>query len=424
MDESIITLLFLIFAIVMFTLEIIPLSISAMIVAIGLSLTGVLTAKEAFAGFVDPNVLLFMAMFIVGCAFFETGMAQKIGEGITHFAKTPKKLLIVVMGITGLMSGFLSNTGTAAVIIPVVIGIAAKSSISRTSLLIPVALAAAMGGNLTLIGAPGNMIAQSTLNLTNQSFVFFEYALIGLPILVVGTLYFGLIGHKLLPQNNDKSETTNSVFDKQVDVNAVPRWKKLMALLVLIFTVLAMIFEDIIHVPLYISAWIGALILVATRVITEKTAMKSIDMNTILLFVGSLSLANAIQKSGAGELIAKTIINILGTSPSPYVLLLVILVISAVMTNFISNTASTALLAPISLSIANSIGADPRAIMMATVMGASMAFATPIGMPANTMVYGLSNITFMQYVKVGLPLIVISIIVCMILLPLLFPFYP
>ncbi|PTF51292.1 cation transporter, partial [Staphylococcus cohnii] len=130
-----------------------PLSISAMIVAIGLSLTGVLTAKEAFAGFVDPNVLLFMAMFIVGCAFFETGMAQKIGEGITHFAKTPKKLLIVVMGITGLMSGFLSNTGTAAVIIPVVIGIAAKSAISRTSLLIPVALAAAMGGNLTLIGA-------------------------------------------------------------------------------------------------------------------------------------------------------------------------------------------------------------------------------------------------------------------------------
>lgn len=94
------------------------------------------------------------------------------------------------------------------------------------------------------------------------------------------------------------------------------------------------------------------------------------------------------------------------------------------MTNFISNTAVTALLAPISLSIAHSLGVDPRAIIMATVMGASMAFATPIGMPANTMVYGLSNITFMQYVKVGLPIVIISIIVCMILLPILFPFYP
>lgn len=424
MDSSIITLLFLIFAIVMFTLEIIPLSISAMIVAVGLSLTGVLDAEEAFAGFVDPNVLLFMAMFIVGCAFFETGMAQKIGEGITYFAKTPKKLMIVVMGITGVMSGFLSNTGTAAVIIPVVIGIAAGSSLSRTSLLIPVALATAMGGNLTLIGAPGNMIAESTLNITDQSFGFFEYGLIGLPILIIGTLYFGLFGHKLLPKNNTSKENSDSVFDKKIDGNSIPRWKKIIALLVLILTVLAMIFEDVIHVPLFVSAWIGALILVATRVITEKTAMKSIDMNTILLFVGSLSLAKAIQKSGAGDLIANTIINVLGTNPSPYILLLVILVISSIMTNFISNTASTALLAPISLSIANSIGADPRAIMMATVMGASMAFATPIGMPANTMVYGLSNITFMQYVKVGLPLIVISIIVCMILLPILFPFYP
>jgi sodium-dependent dicarboxylate transporter 2/3/5 len=424
MDDSIITLLFLVFAIVMFTLEIIPLSISAMIVAIGLSLTGVLSAKEAFAGFIDPNVLLFMAMFIVGCTFFETGMAQKIGEGITRFAKTPKMLIIVIMGITGIMSGFLSNTGTAAVIIPVVIGIAAKSSISRTSLLIPVALAAAMGGNLTLIGAPGNMIAQSTLNITNQSFGFFEYGLIGLPMLIIGTLYFGLFGHKLLSHNDETKEQKDSVYDKQIDSSAIPRWKKVLSLLVLIFTILAMIFEDVIHVPLYVSAWIGALVLVATRVITEKTAMKSIDMNTIFLFVGSLALANAIQKSGAGDMIAKSITNILGDHPSPYFLLFVILLISSIMTNFISNTAATALLAPISLSIAHSIGVDPRAIIMATVMGASMAFATPIGMPANTMVYGLSNITFMQYVKVGLPIVVISIIVCMILLPIFFPFYP
>ncbi|GLB61865.1 SLC13 family permease [Cytobacillus sp. NCCP-133] len=104
--------------------------------------------------------------------------------------------------------------------------------------------------------------------------------------------------------------------------------------------------------------------------------------------------------------------------------LFVIIVLSAVMTNFMSNTATTALLVPIGLSIASVMGADPKAVLMATVIGGSCAYATPIGMPANTMVYSLGGYKFRDYVKAGAPLIVISIIVSMILLPILFPFYP
>jgi di/tricarboxylate transporter len=147
-------------------------------------------------------------------------------------------------------------------------------------------------------------------------------------------------------------------------------------------------------------------------------------MHTILLFVGSLALAKALEKSGAGALIADTIISMLGSNPSPFVLLLVILVLSAVMTNFMSNTATTALLVPISLSIANAMGADPRAVLMATVIGGSMAYATPIGMPANTMVYGIGGYKFRDYMKAGAPLILVSMIVALVLLPILFPFYP
>src|SRR5699024_679118 len=90
------------------------------------------------------------------------------------------------MVITGLMSGLLSTTGTAAVLIPVVIGIASRSAFSRSRLLIPLVLAAAMGGNLSLIGAPGNLIAQSALEDIDLKFGFFEYAKVGLPILVIG----------------------------------------------------------------------------------------------------------------------------------------------------------------------------------------------------------------------------------------------
>ena len=183
MSPSTITILFLLFAIVMFVMEKIPLGVTSMIVCVGLVVTGVLDAKTAFAGFIDSNVILFVAMFIVGGAFFETGMANKIGGIVTKFAKSERMLIAAVMIIVGVMSGVLSNTGTAAVLIPVVIGIAAKSGYSRSRLLMPLVFAAAMGGNLSLIGAPGNMIAQSALSEIGLGFGFFEYAIVGLPIL-------------------------------------------------------------------------------------------------------------------------------------------------------------------------------------------------------------------------------------------------
>ena len=114
----------------------------------------------------------------------------------------------------------------------------------------------------------------------------------------------------------------------------------------------------------------------------------------------------------------------LGDNPSPYVLTFVIFMLCCVMTNFMSNTATTALMVPIAVSLANSLGADPRAVVIATVIAGSCAYATPIGMPANTMVVGLGGYKFNDYVKSGLPLILVSFVVCMVLLPILFPFYP
>lgn len=422
MDAVSITLCYLVFAIVMFVWEKIPLSITAMLVSVGLVLSGVLSPKEAFAGFVDGKVLLFMAMFIVGAAFFETGVAQVVGSVVTKMASTEKMLIVAVMLITGLLSGFLSNTGTAAVLIPVAIGIAQKSGFNQSKFLIPLVLASAMGGNLSLIGAPGNMIAQAGLEKIGLSFGFFDYALIGGPILLVGIIYFLLLGYKLLPDK--PSRAVDSTCDTVEDYSHVPKWKQWMATLVLVGTILAMIFESQIGVKLYVSAWIGALILVATNVVTETEAVKSIDMKTIFLFVGSLSIATALVKTGAGSVVANTIMGLLGSNPSPYIVMAVIFILSAVLTNFMFNTAATALLVPIGLQLAQSMGADPKAVLMATVIGASCAYATPIGMPANTMVYNIGGYSFMDYVKVGVPLIVIVTIVSLIILPIFFPFYP
>lgn len=421
MSQITITLLFLLFAIVMFMWEKIPLGLTSMIVCVGLVVTGVLEWQTAFAGFIDSNVILFVAMFIVGGALFETGMANKIGGIVTHFAKTERQLIVAIMVIVGVMSGFLSNTGTAAILIPVVIGIAAKSGYSRSRLLMPLVFAAAMGGNLTLIGAPGNMIAQSGMEGIGLKFGFFDYAKVGVPILIVGIIYFAFIGYKFLPNKEGSDE---GIFDESKDFSHVPKWKQYLSLVILLLTLVGMIFEEQLGIKLCVIGCMGALALMITGVISEKDALASIDLKTIFLFGGTLSLAAELEQTGAGELIAEKVIGMLGDNPSPYVLTFVIFMLCCVMTNFMSNTATTALMVPIGISIAQGMGADPSAVLMACVIGGSCAYATPIGMPANTMVVTAGGYTFKDYAKAGVPMILVATVVSMILLPIFYPFFP
>ena len=420
MSQTTITLLFLVFTIISFILEKIPLGLTASICAIGLTLTGVVDATTTFSQYVNSNVILCVGMFVVGQALFETGMANKIGGLVTKFARTEKTLIIAIMVIVGVMSGFLSNTGTAAVLIPVVCGIADESGYSRSRLLMPLVFAAALGGNLSIIGAPGNLMGVNALQEMGLSTSFFMYAPVGVPMLVLGILYFIFIGYRFLPNGN----TAGEALEDQQDFSHVPKWKQTVSLVVLILVIFAMIFEKEIGISIEVSACIGAIVLVLTGVISEKEALKSIDLKVVFLFGGSLTLAKALDTTGAGELIADKIVGFLGSDPSPILLLLVIFIVTCVLTNFMSNTATTALMIPIAVSLANNLGADPRAVVIATVIAGSCAYATPIGMPANTMVVGLGGYKFKDYVKSGLPLILVSFVICMILLPILFPFYP
>ena len=421
MSQTTITLLFLTFTIISFILEKIPLGLTATICALGLTLTGVLDASTTFAQYVNSNVILCVGMFVVGQALFETGMANKIGGIVTKFARTERTLIIAIMVIVGAMSGFLSNTGTAAVLIPVVCGIADESGYSRSRLLMPLVFAAALGGNLSIIGAPGNLMGVNALQEMGLSTSFFMYAPVGVPMLILGIIYFVFLGYRFLP---DGTATGGAAVEAQKDFSNVPKWKQVISLVVLIVVIIAMIFEEEIGISIQISSCIGAAFLVLTGVLSEKEALQSIDLKVVLLFGGSLSLAKALDTTGAGNLIADKIVGLLGANPNPIILLLVIFIVTCALTNFMSNTATTALMIPIAVSLANNLGADPRAVVIATVIAGSCAYATPIGMPANTMVVGLGGYKFKDYVKSGLPLILVSFAICMILLPILFPFYP
>ena len=157
--KAYITLGILIVAALLFVTEALPLPITAMLVPVGLSSTGVLTSKVAFSYFGDNTVVLFMAMFIIGESTFVTGFADRVGQMALKLSKGDmKKLLLFSMIAVGGLSTVLSNTGTTAVAVPMIMGMCASAKVAPSKILMPVAFASSLGGTVTLVGTPPNGI--------------------------------------------------------------------------------------------------------------------------------------------------------------------------------------------------------------------------------------------------------------------------
>lgn len=431
MSPAVQTLIVLAIMAVFFVTEIIPLAITSLGGAIALALMGIISSQEAFSGLSDSTVVLFAGMFVVGGALFYTGLAQKIGETVVSKAGTSENgLMFAIMAVTATMSAFLSNTGTAAALLPVVVGICSVAKIPASRQLMPLAFAAGIGGIITMVGTPPNIIVNGALNKAGITpFGFFEFAWIGIPLTIATILFMMTIGKRFLPNHiiEDVGEVEQEVSAGEVSND--PK-KQLYSGLILGGVIVLMILGDTlksnfgINLPLSLVAVVGAMLCVLTGCLGEKQAYTSIDWVTIFLFAGMMPVAGAMDKSGAGQLIANAVLGVMGSDPSPYFATAVLFILSCLMTQFMSNTASCALLAPIGIAIAKGMGADTHAVLMAIGVAASCAFGTPVGTPPNTLVLGPGQYKFMDYVKAGVPLIIVCFIVSILIIPMVWPFFP
>ena len=431
MDPAITTLCVLAVAAFLFVTELIPLAVTAMAACTALGILGVLPSKQVYAGLSNSTVVLFGGMFVIGAAMFKTGLAEAVGLWVVNKAGTGEvKLMGAVMLVTIILSSVSSNTGTVACLMPVIIGIAQAANIPASKELMPLAVAANVGGTITMIGTPPNVIVTGALSAAGlPSFGFFEFALIGVPLSIIVLVYMLTIGRKTIPVKSAGAMDAAAVEAAKKEAGAsddnAPKSKTKMWIsgLILLGVVAAMAL-NLKTVPLQTAAVTGAILCVITGCLKEKEAYAGIDWVTIFLFAGMLSVATAMDKTGAGKLIADTVVGMMGEHPNPIILCAVLYLISNVLTQFMSNTASAALLAPIGISIAQSIGADPKPVLMAIGIAASMAYATPMATPPNTLVLGPGGFSFNDYVKVGVPLCIITFIVSVIIIPIFWPFFP
>ena len=429
MDPAITTLCVLAVAAFLFVTELIPLAVTAMAACTALGILGVLPSKQVYAGLSNSTVVLFGGMFVIGAAMFKTGLAEAIGVAVVKKAGTGEiRLMGAIMLVTIVLSSVSSNTGTVACLMPVIIGICQAAKIPASKELMPLAIAANVGGTITMIGTPPNVIVTGALAAVGlPTFGFFEFAKIGIPLSIIILLYTLFVGRHFLPVHNAgdmDEEAVKAAKEEAGSAGDAPKSKTKMWIsgLILIGVVVCMAL-GLKNLPLHTAAVTGAILCVITGCLKEKEAYAGIDWVTIFLFAGMLSVATAMDKTGAGKLIADTVVGMMGSNPNPYVLTAVLFLISNILTQFMSNTASAALLAPIGISIAQEVGCDPKPVLMALGIAASMAFATPMATPPNTLVLGPGNFTFNDYVKVGVPMCLLSWVACVVIIPIFWPFH-
>ena len=422
MSPAIKCLILLAVVALLFVTELIPLAVTATGAAIACGLLGLIPAKQVFSGLSNSTVVLFAGMFVVGASMFYTGLAQEIGNTVVKMCGTGENSLMFGLMLVGtVLSAVLSNTGTAACLLPVALGICSAAKIPASRQLMPLAFACGWGGIITMVGTPPNIIAVGAMNAAGiEPFGFFEFAWIGVPISIAGMLYMMFLGKYLLP---NKQLDADQEIEQEVEANEISRSKQMVSGVILLGVILVMA-VGIPGVSLEMAAIIGALLCVLTGCLTERQAYASIDWVTIFLFAGMMPVSSAMDKTGAGKLIAEWTVGLMGGSPSPLVVTAVLFILSCGLTQFMSNTASAALLCPIGIAISQNLGADPKAVLMAIAVAASCAFATPVGTPPNTLVLGPGGYRFMDYLKAGCGLVIVCFIVSLIVIPMVWPFFP
>ncbi|EMG6373686.1 SLC13 family permease [Salmonella enterica subsp. diarizonae serovar 11:k:z53] len=190
------------------------------------------------------------------------------------------------------------------------------------------------------------------------------------------------------------------------------------AIFCLVLMVALMLTDEI---PNPIAAIIACLLMGKFRCIDAESAYKAIYWPSIILIVGMMPFALALQKTGGVSLVVKGLMDI-GGGYGPYMMLGCLFVLCAAIGLFISNTATAVLMAPIALAAAKSMGVSPYPFAMAVAMAASAAFMTPVSSPVNTLVLGPGNYSFSDFVKLGVPFTLIVMAVCIVMIPMLFPF--
>lgn len=430
MNTAILSLIIFGVCVVLFIWNKLPISVTALLGLTAMVLTGVVSFSDGFKNFGTSTIVLICAMMVVGKATFNTGLAQVAGEKVIGLAHGNERLIVILAtAMTAVASAFLSNIATLAIMISILTGICAgNKNVKFMNVILPVSMAAVIGGAATLIGSTTQLTAQGILEeYLGQGFTFSTFIIPGGLICVLLVIYCGFIGYpmgrKLWGDRPEYNETPASENGEELPT---PNKKKMIIMSVIfVCTVLMFIFCDQIkkvipNMNIAMVAIIGCLACVLTGCIDHKSAIKSVNWSLAVWFCASLGMAAGLEKSGGGALLANWFISLFGENASPFVLYAAFLILVVVLTQFLSNSTVLAIILPVVFSITGGLGLNTFSFAVGLTIAGAMAVATPL---ANTTI-GMSMVAkykFSDYFKYAGPFTALALLVLLILVPILWP---
>ncbi len=422
MEPLTITLIILACTIIAFMSGKVPFSIISTGIIISLILTKVMKPEEAFSGFINKNVIMFTAMFVIGAGLTKTSILTRIQNVVVNYKDNTKMLIFIAALASGILALITSGTAAAAIMLPLLCGIANEVNISRSKILYPAMIVANLMTAMTFLGQGASNLALSDIMMEaggTVPFSIWDFTYSRIPFVIITILYVTFIAWKLLP--DIPNQQFNDNFSKKESVG-LSAGKETIAVIIIVTTILGIILAPQIKIDMFIIACVGACALVLTGILTEKEALASIHLPTIFLFAGVLTLSNAIKITGAGDVVADMMIKMLGDTTNPYLIMSVFFIVPLILTQLMSNLATVMIFVPLVSVAGVKLGIDPRALVMGVIIASSTSILTPMAAPAQTIIMAPGGYELKHYLKAGLPLVIILTIVAIISLPLMFPF--
>lgn len=389
-------------------------------------LSGVMEAKDIYGVLNSSSLHLMIIICMFSGMIAATGLDIIIGDFVDRMtsSQTGKKkemmIFAIVYLVSGLISTVLQNSYVALAFLPVMKSIARKNRISLSKLVLFVIFATTLGGAITLIGTPTNVYANTALEEAGlQLFGMLDFAWVGIPIFIVGGLYMVLMNRWCASYDDFGEEVEEKALtDSQKKKQMVVGITFLVFVIALVLKSLKVISID----PNFIGYAMIA-IAVLTTVVTPKEALDSLDSQMIMFCAGINLMIAVMNQSGLGQVFGDLIIRIIGESRNLYLITAVLCIGASIATSFMNNMACAGMLAPVGISIANAMGANPQAIVLAIAIGAGCSYLTPIASGTNQSMIIFTKLKFQDFAKFGWPLLIISWILCIAILPQVFPFF-
>nr|WP_321501362.1 SLC13 family permease [uncultured Dethiosulfovibrio sp.] len=417
MSPITISLAILLVTILLFIWEPVPIVVTAIASSIAYAYTGIIPVRDVFAGYNSNIIVLLAAMMVVGSSLFHTGITDIIGKRMVKITgKSERNIILVTLIVSCFLSSICSNIGVIVSMAPLVTAMCLSADLGPSKTLLALLFGSQFGGFVTLVGVGSNAAAAGVMaNLGYVPFGFFAITPFGVGVCIVGTIFFAFVGAKYLPDTGyvpEFAQIEKKPFNKKCAIIAC-------LTMAAVLTVIAMAPKAI---PMHIAAVVGALVIVGTRCMTIKDAIHAIDWNCLIL-VGALSAMSAgIKASGAGNVMANLILEILGEHPSSFAITTVIFFTTTAITQVMSNIPTILVFLPIGMSIAESIGVSPYPIAMIITLAGAASYATPFAAPQNMMTVGWTNYKFIDFMKIGVPMILLTYLVILVTIPFVLPY--